>query len=484
MYEAIRKRRSLVVWYYSVMSVFRVPPLVSGVFCVLLILLLQAGCFQEKSFPLRSDELVYIGPPKKNAQGNGNGETTRQWLVRTQNELEVLLTERGKHVITTEQMVDENGWPRNVYAYLDEPIEHLNLLTKNYWGILHTAQGASQSLAIEEPPPPWPGFEQVWIPVADNLKLSGRLGLARRDGNVQSADCIVLLPGLWGDNGIKRTRDLAIAFRSQGFHVLALELRGHGQTERFYPNVYYNFGAIESQDLLRVSEWLEDRHPYIERTGLIGFCWGGNVALLAAWLDGREPNDPSISDKIAVHLDPPSPRRHYEAGMLIFSAILDWEDILDRADTEHSIWVEPVMYFFQRVVENRMVIKNHPERNGNLRHLIDFEFAKSFFGPSFPIEEAYRFLRLLPYKGRSSGDKLESIQIPTLILHTINDPFASAQALANLMSMTENPNVAGLILRGGGHVGYFPYNQVYTYSLIMNFFDPKRGPAAIGGERG
>jgi len=121
---------------------------------------------------------------------------------------------------------------------------------------------------------------------------------------------------------------------------------------------------------------------------------------------------------------------------------------------------------------------HHPERSGNLRHLIDYEFARSFFGPTFAIEEAYRFLRMLPYKGRPAGDKLERIQVPALIVHTINDPFASAQALANLMSYTENPNVAALIVRGGGHIGYFPYNKAYTYSLIMNFFDPQRGAAA------
>jgi len=379
--------------------------------------------------------------------------------------------------MVTEQMVDADGRPRDVFAYLHKPIEHLNKLNKNYWGILHTAQGASQALAIEEPAPAWPGFEQVWIPVADDVKLSGRLGLAEHDGVVQNADCIVLLPGLWGDNSIKRTYDMASGLRSAGFHVLALELRGHGQTERFYPNVYYNFGVIEAQDLIRVSEWLEDRHPHIRRTGLIGFCWGGNIGLLAAWLDGRESDDPGMTENVAAHLAPPSRRRHFEAGLLIFSAILDWENIVDQADIEHDMCVKPAMYFFQRVVEDRMRFKDHPERSGNLRHLIQYEFARSFFGPSFPIEDAYRFLRLLPYKGRPAGDKLERAQVPTLIVHTINDPFASAQALANLMSFTDNSNVAALIIRGGGHIGYFPYNRAYTYSLIVNFFDPKRGAA-------
>ena len=220
----------------------------------LLSLTLPAGCFREMSFPMRPGDLVRISPPRESAQGDGQGESTRQWLVRAQRELEPLLTRRGRHVMVTEQMVDKDGHPRDVYAFLDKPIEHLKLLNKNFWGILHTAQGASQALAIEEPAPPWPRFEQVWIPVAADVQLSGRLGLAERDGAVQTADCIVLLPGLWGDNSIKRTYDMAAALRSAGLHVLALELRGHGQTERFYPDVYYNIGVIQAQDLISVSE--------------------------------------------------------------------------------------------------------------------------------------------------------------------------------------------------------------------------------------
>ena len=53
--------------------------------------------------------------------------------------------------MVTEQMVNEHGRPRDVFKFLDKPIEHLNLLNKNFWGILHTAQGASQALGLIGP---------------------------------------------------------------------------------------------------------------------------------------------------------------------------------------------------------------------------------------------------------------------------------------------------------------------------------------------
>jgi dienelactone hydrolase len=118
------------------------------------------------------------------------------------------------------------------------------------------------------------------------------LGFARVDGEIREADCIVILPGLFGDNGVLRTRDLALAFRDQGFHVLALELRACGQTERRYPNAFTCWGVRESADLLDVAEWLEDK-PHVRRTGLVGFCWGANIALLTAWADSRSLDDPA-----------------------------------------------------------------------------------------------------------------------------------------------------------------------------------------------
>jgi len=277
---------------------------------------------------------------------------------------------------------------------------------------------------------------------------------------------------------VTRTRDLALALRDRGFHVLALELRGHGQTDRRYPNVFYTFGSLESQDLMRVSEWLEDRFSEVRRTGLIGFCWGGNLGILAAWFDGRQPDDPSIPDSIAARLAPISPRRHYTAGILAFSVLLRWEQAVDQTATLHDPWRDPVFHAFQQVIRDRARMKQHPSMTTDLGRLIEYEYGRSEFTTAFSVMDAYRFIRLVPYQDRPCPPKLNRVRVPLLLVHAANDMFALPQAIADLMASTENPNVAGLILRGGGHVGFFAYNQAYTYSLILNFFDSQRGSAA------
>jgi len=58
-----------------------------------------------------------------------------------------------------------------------------------------------------------------------------------------------------------------------------------------------------------------------------------------------------------------------------------------------------------------------------------------------------------------------------LIIHAANDPLAEAQTLADLFAKIHKPNVAGIVLSGGGHVGFAPFARDYYYSMIVNFFD-------------
>ncbi len=67
--------------------------------------------------------------------------------------------------------------------------------------------------------------------------------------------------------------------------------------------------------------------------------------------------------------------------------------------------------------------------------------------------------------------------MPTLIVHSVNDPLQTAQEVADLMAETSNPNVAALMLPGGGHIGFQAWARRYFYNLIINFFDPRTGPA-------
>ena len=98
------------------------------------------------------------------------------------------------------------------------------------------------------------------------------------------------------------------------------------------------------------------------------------------------------------------------------------------------------------------------------------------------MQQGLTYLRLLPYGSKPSGDKLQCAGVPVLIVQAANDPLISAQDLADLIARLSNPNVAALILRGGGHVGFAAYCRAYYFSLIFSFFDAKAGPRAVTSE--
>jgi predicted alpha/beta-fold hydrolase len=445
---------------------------------MLTLLLNACGCFSERSFPLRASDRMPVNVAS--ARDERGARSTRAWLESADAQLRPLMPNPRRPTMTVSRMRDGDGRPRDVYAWFDRRREKMQGVFSNWWALQHTAQSIEHATSPQTPPP-WPGFERVWIPVAPHVKCNGFLGLARSGGRVVEADCIIVLPGLWGDNGAKRSRDVSEALLRSGFHVLSIEPRGHGLTDVTYPRAPYTFGVLETQDLMTASEWLQDNYPQIRRTGLIGFCWGANAALLAAWYDGRSAPDPSIGPALQGILPRPDGRRHFEAGVMAFSPVVRWEDFLDRMDVPQTKSSDLSASMFQDATRDHMMLKGYPEASGSLRLCIEYDFAASELGREFPLPEGYHFLRLLPYRGLPAGGKMDFVRVPTLVVHGVNDPLMTAQEPVDLVLSTENPLVAGYILPGGGHIGFQAWSRKVFYSLVLGFFDSNHGAASGDG---
>src|SRR5262249_10767899 len=161
----------------------------------------------------------------------------------------------------------------------------------------------------------------------------------------------------------------------------------------------------------------------------------------------------SISERLAPHLCSVTGKRHFEGGVMAFSPVLRYEDILEALYTHKSKFVYPVEWALQETVRHRMEVKGHPNPCGNLRTLIDDEFARSELNSTGSVEDALDFVRLSPHRDRTDGDKLTDARMPVLIVQAANDPLAPAQAVADLFARLPNPNIAGLVLASGGHIG-------------------------------
>jgi predicted alpha/beta-fold hydrolase len=310
---------------------------------------------------------------------------------------------------------------------------------------------------------------------------NGRLGLARdAAGRPRRAPCIVVLPGLLGDNNVARTRDLSLLLVELGYHALALEQRGHGRTLIQRPDLHYSWGVLEIGDLMAVSEWLEDR-PEVTAAGLIGFCWSAQLALLAAWYDNAPAGHPDLSPLLTRWMPKRTGRGHFTAGVIAFSPVPGYEELIadPLARQRYATLENPVLAFMQGTIHQRMVDVNAEPATWSLRDLIRWDIQQADYDNSDAMLDAgYAFLRMVQYKDHPARPKLHYARVPTLLVHAANDPVGTAQHVADLVAPVDNPNVAAVLLPGGGHVGFHPYSRRYFVSLIANFFDPHWGPGS------
>lgn len=425
------------------------------------------GQFSEQSFLFEADDRVQFPV----SQGVG----VRAWMRKVHEGLRSRLPSARATALLTEDLVDSAGRPVDVFGHFGIKPERLATLRGNWDGLAHTAQATGADSEPGVPTPPWPGYEDIWIPVGEGIEVSGRMGYAREGAAIRDADCIVVLPGLLGDNNVLRTRDLCDALRACGLHALALEFRGHGRTLIERPDLYYGFAVLETIDLLAVSRWLEGQ-PHVRRAGLIGFCWGANHALMAAWYDACRGDHPSVNPALAAVLPTVPAHRHYSAGIMALSPVLRFEELIAALETPWSRFKHPVLAGLQNNIRTRMKYRRTSDASGSLRNCINFEFSHNALRYPEGFKDAVKFLRLLPYGDLADHEKLADVRMPVLIVFAANDPLSKAQDVADIMAKSPNPNAAAVVLPGGGHIGFAAYAKAYYYNLIVNFFDSTSAP--------
>ena len=132
------------------------------------------------------------------------------------------------------------------------------------------------------PPPPPPGWRSV---TAHPTPRFGHLRVAR--GPVRHTPpvaTVLLLHGRGGDAHRSDTlRPLAAALADAGARVVAVDLRGHGQST----GGFVSYGHLEVPDLQRVLDELQRLDPDAGPFAVVGHSYGGGVAVQLAAADPR-----------------------------------------------------------------------------------------------------------------------------------------------------------------------------------------------------
>ncbi len=224
------------------------------------------------------------------------------------------------------------------------------------------------------------------------------------------------------------TADKAFA---AGFNVLRFNVRGCGGTLHLSPTLYHS-GL--TTDLHCVTQEL------IEADGLpelfvIGFSMGGNQSL-----------------KFAGELGDNAPEQL--RGICAVSPPIDLE-ACSRAIARRENWIYEIRFLLSLRRTMREKDKLFPgafdlNRLAGVKHLWDWDDAMQPYNGFSDAMDYYNHASSLPF--------IQSIRVPTLLIHSKDDPFIPFDPFAD-SRITSNPMVRLLATEHGGHVAFCGQRQ-------------------------
>lgn len=251
---------------------------------------------------------------------------------------------------------------------------------------------------------------------------------------------IVLLHGLTGSSQSGYIKSLQHTLLKQGFRSVALNFRGcSGESN----NLARSYHSGETEDTYFLYQTLRQREPTTP-IAVVGFSLGGNVLL--KWL-GEQGNKLSLFAAVAV------------------SVPLVLGTCATKLDYGFSkIYRESLLRELKNYINQKL---QHLQRIGNLREakkieqLGDLSSVKSFWQyDDRVVAKLHGFKDVHDYYLRSSSRQfLKKIEVPTLLIQAIDDPFMTEAVLPGADELS--PSVYLEITQGGGHVGFIGGNTPF-----------------------
>lgn len=300
------------------------------------------------------------------------------------------------------------------------------------------------------PRPPWWGpdlqtLRNVLVPPRPGLAgfASQRLALAMADGSGDSllgllqrpdppgplADgaeraLVVLIHGLAGSEDSAYVQASAGFWLRRGHPVLRLNLRGAGPSRTLCRQQYHAGRSGDLRDALYALD------PALRAAGLVlvGYSLGGNM-LLKFLAESGAGFPVRAAASVSAPIDLAAAARRILAPR---NALYHWS--LLRGLKSESLG------------DGAEISEGERQRVRAARNIVEFD--DSFVAPRNGFADAADY-----YARCAARGFLRKIEVPTLLIHALDDPWIPAEAYTGF-PWRENPKLQPLLVRGGGHVGF------------------------------
>lgn len=240
----------------------------------------------------------------------------------------------------------------------------------------------------------------------------------------KSGPTIILLHGLEGSVRSPYAQGMLYAMHQCGWRAVLMHFRGCSGVHNRLPRSYH---SGETNDLNILVKSLTEREPET-LLAVVGFSLGGNVLL--KWL-GETADDNPLTAAVAVSVPF---ELHKSANRIQYG--------FSRLYQRH----------FLKCLRNRLAEKFQEQPApielpplATLKTIWDFDDKVTAPLHGFSGVNEY-------YSTASSRQYLRSIQIPTLVLHSKDDPFMTPDVIPEKQELSPKVNLE--ITEAGGHVGF------------------------------
>jgi len=262
----------------------------------------------------------------------------------------------------------------------------------------------------------------------------------------RSATTAVIVHGLEGSVESQYVIGTGSKAWAAGMNVVRMNMRNCGNTESLTPTLYHSglsadVGAV-AEDLIR-----EDG---LDRIAIVGFSMGGNLAL-----------------KLAGDWGSKAP-----AQVKAFATVSPAMDLAASADALHSwqnrIYEQRFLRGLRRRYRRKALL--FPDRY-DLSHLKRFPSIREFDDKITARYEGFAGAQDY-YERASSSRVLERIRIPTLVIHSNDDPFIRILPKTR-QKLVSNPAIEWVETTRGGHCAFLAepngYDGRWAEKRIVDF---------------
>lgn len=246
---------------------------------------------------------------------------------------------------------------------------------------------------------------------------------------------VLVLHGFEGSIESSYAKGMLRALQMQGWRGVFMHFRGCSGEHNRLPNSYH---SGDTRDIATVTHALKKREPHTQ-IGAIGFSLGGNVLL--KWLgETGEKNPLTGAIAISVPFELNLAANKISQG---FSRLYQWymlRSVQKRLSEKFKVQPPPIpIPPFSKLRTIR-------------------EFDDKVTAPLHGFTDALEYYTL-----SSSRQYMRHIHVPTLVLHSKDDPFMSEEVIPHPHEISKFVQME--ITESGGHVGFvtgnFPWRAEY-----------------------